>query len=141
MPLNLDTMQSMLDEWGRRLRRRQTSTGKRSALRRLVLKGLASTAGLTSLVLMSCGRRTGVAMGGNPQSERTPVDSRPIGTATTKADGTIVMRLRAEGRRGEIGDAILTYSPNDPDYSEVLRHLGGLKPGEGKLVPPWPDRE
>jgi hypothetical protein len=38
-----------------------------------------------------------------------------------------------------VGDGFLTYPPSDPQYAEILRHLGGLKPGETKSVPPWPD--
>jgi hypothetical protein len=43
-----------------------------------------------------------------------------------------------EGRRGRrlgTGENL----PSDPRYQEVLKHLGGLKPGDDKLVPPWPD--
>ena len=33
----------------------------------------------------------------------------------------------------------LVYPPTHPAYADVLEHLDGLKPGESKLVPPWPD--
>ncbi len=56
-----------------------------------------------------------------------------------EADGTIVLMLRAEGPGGIIGDAQLRYEKSHPKYEETLRHLGGLKPGEEKPVPPWPD--
>lgn len=55
-------------------------------------------------------------------------------------DGTITLNLRAEGSRGEIGDAALAYKRDHPQYRQVLDHLGGLKPGEDKCVRPWPDR-
>ncbi len=62
-----------------------------------------------------------------------------IGVATMSADGTITLRLRAESDDGKtVGDGQLIYRPGDPKYGEVLRHLGGLKPGESKSVPPWP---
>ena len=54
-------------------------------------------------------------------------------------DGTIVLMLRAEGPGGIRGDGLVRYAPTDPKYQEVLKHLGGLKPGEEKPVPPWPD--
>ena len=64
-------------------------------------------------------------------------DDRPVGTATMREDGTIVLDLRAESPQGDIGPALFEYAPSDPDYQSVLAHLGGLKPGESKLVPPW----
>jgi|SRR5579862_3996712 len=67
-------------------------------------------------------------------------DDRPIGTATMQDDGTIILNLRAEGSGGTIGDARLVYHKGDTRYSEVLKHLGGLEPGQSKPVPPWPDQ-
>ncbi|HEY3451045.1 MAG TPA: hypothetical protein VGK67_32105 [Myxococcales bacterium] len=60
-----------------------------------------------------------------------------IGSATMKEDGTIVMMLRATGG-GAVGDAMLTYPKSHPEYANILKHLGGLKPGETKPVPPFP---
>ena len=67
-------------------------------------------------------------------------DEQPasIGTATMLADGTIILNLIARDR-GIIGHGQFTYAPGDPQYVAVLKHLGGLKPGESKPVPPWPD--
>lgn len=62
-----------------------------------------------------------------------------IGSATMKPDGTIQLLLRAEGG-GAVGDALLTYPKTHPQYAEILRHLGGLKPGQSKPVPPFPDK-
>lgn len=61
-----------------------------------------------------------------------------IGQATMRDDGTIVLYLRAEGPDGITGEGMETYAPSDPDYQEVLKHLGGLSPGQSKPVPPWP---
>jgi len=57
----------------------------------------------------------------------------PIGQATMLADGTIVLDLLrpAPARR--------TYAPADARHAEILAHVGGLSPGEQKVVPPWPD--
>ncbi len=60
-----------------------------------------------------------------------------IGTAKMLDDGTIELRLFAQ-ERGVAGQATLRYSQTHPNYTEILRHLGGLKPGELKSVPPWP---
>ena len=62
-----------------------------------------------------------------------------IGVATMTPDGTITLRLRAEGEGGKIGEGNLTYRRGNPQYDEVLQHIGGLKPGETKPVPPWKD--
>lgn len=61
----------------------------------------------------------------------------PIGTARMQADGTIVLDLVAR-QGGAVGDARLIYPPGHPDHAMILRHLGGLRPGEVKPVPPFP---
>jgi hypothetical protein len=68
-----------------------------------------------------------------------PGTEKPIGMATMREDGTVVLDLRAEGPHGETGLAQAVYPPSHPQYREVLQHVGGLRPGEQKLVPPWPD--
>ena len=73
------------------------------------------------------------------EPRRTPQAS--IGVARMLDDGTLVLDLRAtdaEGR-GIRGDARFYYPKSHPRYEKVLRHLGGLAPGETKPVPPWPD--
>ena len=62
-----------------------------------------------------------------------------IGAASMAQDGTITLRLRAEGPGGKIGEGQMTYRRGEPHYDEILRHLGSLKPGQTKLVPPWTD--
>jgi hypothetical protein len=64
---------------------------------------------------------------------------KPIGMATMRPDGTVVLDLRAEGTHGETGVAQAVYPPSHPQYESVLQHVGGLRPGEQKLVLPWPD--
>lgn len=68
-----------------------------------------------------------------------PVAQPSLGSATMEEDGTIVLQLRAEGPEGKIGDGLLRYPPDHSQYQEILRHLGGLKKGEVKPVPPWPE--
>jgi hypothetical protein len=60
-----------------------------------------------------------------------------IGVATMEKDGTIRMRLRSAGP-GPAGEGSFSYAKTNPDYNKVLKHIGGLKPGEIKSVPPWP---
>jgi len=66
-------------------------------------------------------------------------EDRPIGNATMTEDGTLVLDLVAEGARGERGIARLVYPESHPEHAEWVAHLGGIQPGEQKLVPPWPD--
>ncbi|MBW6400064.1 hypothetical protein KPL78_19550 [Roseomonas sp. HJA6] len=61
----------------------------------------------------------------------------PIGTARMEADGTIILDLVAR-QGGTVGRGRLTYSPNHPDYDMIRRHLGEIRPGETKPVPPFP---
>lgn len=61
-----------------------------------------------------------------------------IGVAWMEPDGTIKMNLRAAGPGGIVGHGQMAYPPTDKDYAKILAHLGGLKPGEVKSVPPWP---
>lgn len=50
----------------------------------------------------------------------------------------IVLQLRAVS--GPIlGDAELVYPPDHPQYAEVMKHLGGIAPGQEKAVAPWPE--
>jgi hypothetical protein len=66
-------------------------------------------------------------------------DPEPIGQATMEEDGTIVLDLRPQGPGGIMGISQMRIPPADPRYQGTLVHLGGLKPGEQKLCPPWPD--
>lgn len=59
-----------------------------------------------------------------------------IGVATMTEDGTITLRLRSLPP-GPIAEGTMSYRPGDPQYEEVKRHLGGIKPGETKPVRPW----
>lgn len=76
-----------------------------------------------------------------------------IGSAEMDRNGTIRVHLRAaprsvpqEGLRRavpwaspeeRIGYGEIELSPRDPYYNDLSRHLGGLRPGETKPVPPW----
>ena len=62
-----------------------------------------------------------------------------IGVVTMKEDQTIILKLQAQDKNGEMGDEELKYPPSHPQYQGILNHVGGLKPGETKPVPPWPE--
>jgi hypothetical protein len=115
------------------------------------MKNLLCTAFIAMLLLSSgCARRHNVTTtAGTTSSNSAPAKStregeelendRPMGTATMQEDGTIILNLRAEGSGGTVGEARMVYRKGDKRYSEVLKHLGGLEPGQSKTVPPWPD--
>lgn len=97
------------------------------------------------LLLTACGSSAKP----DPQqpTDRTPPTTQPaakagksIGSATMLDDGTIQLMLRAEGEGGMVGDALISYPPTHGDYRMVFDHLGGMKPGDSKPVPPFPSR-
>jgi hypothetical protein len=53
-------------------------------------------------------------------------------------DGTLSLHLRSTSDGKPAGDT-LTYKVSDRAYDNVLRHLGGLNPGETKEFRPWKD--
>ena len=65
-------------------------------------------------------------------------DPGTIGTAEMKADGTIVLRLRAELPGGGSGEGEMVYPPSHPDYKKILEHVSPIVPGQTVLVRPWP---
>jgi hypothetical protein len=60
------------------------------------------------------------------------------GTAVMQEDGGISLHLRRTSDGKDIDDT-LTYRTTDRGYDNVLRHLGGLNPGESKPFSPWKD--
>jgi hypothetical protein len=70
-----------------------------------------------------------------------PTDSptaQYIGTAKMLADGSIEFRLYSTSD-GKDAHFFQILHKGDALYAEVIAHVGGLKPGETKLVAPWPD--
>ncbi len=75
-----------------------------------------------------------------PEKKNAPVTNNgSIGQATMKANGTLVLQLRAEAEDGTVGDAQFEYPKGHEQYDEVIKHVGGLEPGQTKPVPPWPE--
>jgi len=66
-----------------------------------------------------------------------PVVDRSIGTATMLADGTIVMELRTSMDTSS-GHMTQKIKPSDMQYAQVLKQLGGLKPGQTKPITDYP---
>ena len=53
-------------------------------------------------------------------------------------DGTLRLMFRTETPSGMIGEAVKIVRPDDKDYAMFVRHLGGIRPGEGATIPPFP---
>jgi hypothetical protein len=51
------------------------------------------------------------------------------------ADGTIMIGVGS----GDRAQAVLMLRPGDTQYQPLIDHVGGLKPGDTKAIPPWPD--
>jgi hypothetical protein len=62
-----------------------------------------------------------------------------IGWATMDKSRTLTLHLMNDGD-GQPVHAVITYKPDNPHYASVLKHLGGMQPGEHKNVAPWPER-
>lgn len=65
---------------------------------------------------------------------------KSIGIATMKEDGTIRVVYKTEGTIGLAANVVIEYKPKDEEYQKIIDHIGGLKVGETKRVPPWPDK-
>lgn len=62
--------------------------------------------------------------------------SGSIGTAVMGPDGTITLNIHSLPP-GPIADGVLAYKKGDPNYARIYSHLGGIRPGEHKPVPPF----
>ena len=88
-----------------------------------------------AVALLSC--LAAAAIAAEKSNEPIPCESvESIGVAEMSADGVISLRLRSLSPN-PIAEGVLTYAPDDPQYEEIKRHLGGITPGEFKPVPPW----
>jgi hypothetical protein len=80
------------------------------------------------------------AAGTCPAQQNRTSDARPsmpyTGTAVMQDDGTLTLHLRLTSDGKAVSDT-LVYKVSDRAYDNVLRHLGGLRPGETKQFSPW----
>lgn len=97
----------------------------------------AESAGLNSLGIMVAEAGTKNSMSEN-KNDKAKVES--IGDAWMEEDGSITLNLRSTAD-GENVSAQFTYRTNDKDYQMILKHLNGLKQGEVKPVPPFPEKQ
>lgn len=66
-------------------------------------------------------------------------EKKSSGMATMQEDGSIRLVYRTVGATGLTADIVIKYKPKDEEYQKILNHVGGLRVGETKFVPPWPD--
>jgi hypothetical protein len=82
------------------------------------------------------------AAGAGSAQEIRSSDARPsmpyAGTAEMLDDGTLSLHLRLTSDGKALNDTQV-YKVTDRAYDDVLRHLGGLQPGETKQFRPWKD--
>lgn len=64
-----------------------------------------------------------------------------VGSASMLADGTLELRFRTETDAGAIGEALTIVKRGDKHYDAIVMHLGGIEPGQGKPIPPFPPPE
>jgi len=62
-----------------------------------------------------------------------------VGVATMLTNGTILVGVGGDGPAAR-AQAVLEIHPGDTNYQMIIDHVGGLKPGETKPIPPWPDQ-
>jgi hypothetical protein len=71
------------------------------------------------------------------QAKPLPTWPESVGVARMAPDGTVTAYLRSEAPGQPIAEAKTIYKPGDPKYDEMVAHIGGIKPGEEKPIPPW----
>jgi hypothetical protein len=94
----------------------------------------------TSVLLVALIAASAAAFAGDalPSTSEARASMPYTGTAVMQEDGAISLHLRLSSDGKDIDDT-LTYKTTDRGYDNVLRHLGGLNPGESKPFSPWKD--
>lgn len=63
--------------------------------------------------------------------------SSSIGTAMALKDGTIIYHVNGEAVGEGPGSVVWRFPVDSPGYADALEHIGGIKPGERKPIPPY----
>ena len=80
-----------------------------------------------------------LACSGSVLAAENPASEPSVGVARMLENGTILIGIRGPGVDGPL-QAVLMVEPGDTNYQQIIDHVGGLKPGETKSIPPWPDQ-
>jgi len=108
----------------------------------------AAVASFALAVLMGCNCNseprlpedsTSTASAATATATSSAAPSKSIGSAKMEADGTLLLRLRAESPDGAVGEGFFRYPKDHAEYDKILKHVGPIKPGEEKPVAPFPD--
>lgn len=77
---------------------------------------------------------------GRPAGARTrpPAEDTFFGVATAKANGDICLQLRSAEPGQPVAESYQCYGPRHPDYAMIRTHVGPIKPGEEKVIRPFP---
>ncbi len=82
------------------------------------------------------------AAGACPAQQTRSSDARQsmpyAGTAVMQDDGSLTLHLRLTRDGKAVSDTIV-YKVSDRAYDNVLRHLGGMSPGDTRQFGPWKD--
>lgn len=76
-----------------------------------------------------------LALSGATSAAESPPAS--VGVARMLDDGKILVGVPGPNDNDR-AEGVLVVEPGDSTYQRLIDHLGGLKPGETKLIPPWP---
>jgi hypothetical protein len=79
------------------------------------------------------------SLSGLASAAENPQSAKSIGVATMLANGTILVGVGETGSDAR-ARAVLMVEPGDSQYQAIIDHVGGLKPGETKPIPPWPNQ-
>jgi hypothetical protein len=104
-------------------------------MRKTGMRPLESSVLIVALMVTSAAAFAGDAL---PSTSEARASMPYTGTAVMQEDGAITLHLRLSSEGKDIDDT-LTYKTTDRGYDNVLRHLGGLDPGESKPFSPWKD--
>src|ERR1700686_5170549 len=80
-----------------------------------------------------------LACSGAAPAAENPASVPSVGVAKMLENGTILIGIRGPAPDGPL-QAVLMVEPGDTNYQRIIDHVGGLKPGETKSIPPWPDQ-
>jgi len=101
------------------------------------LRKMLLTAVALALALASVAHFGGALAATDKNSQPIPCEAiDSVGRAKMSPDGTITLQLRSLWP-DPIAETQLVFAPDDPQYGNIKRHLGGIAPGETKPVPPW----
>ena len=99
------------------------------------MRPFESSALIVALMVTSATAFAGDAL---PSTSEARASMPYTGRAVMQEDGAISLHLRLSSDGKDVDDT-LTYKTTDRGYDNVLRHLGGLNPGESKPFSPWKD--